>query len=222
MDKDSDFQNTLAEFQKSFGYEVLEAKPDEVVEKWVNEQKTKNIINEVNSELQDEGRFTLVSYQDDKKDEYVRAIKIKQSICFLGECGSGKTHIASALCRALIVDGYSAHKITDFDFGLEIEGVRFSPYDIKDKIKILKHCDLLFFDDVGKTPIFDKGGKHNFYGRILFDIFDYRANHAKKKNIVTAGFYEKHKLYEHLKKELYRRMFCNGDVDFFELKQVAK
>jgi len=219
MDKDSDFQNTLAEFQKSFGYEALEVKPDGVVEKWVNEQKTKNIINEVNSELKDDGQFTLVNYQDDRKGEYVTAMKEKQAVGLLGESGSGKTHLASALCRALIIDGYSAKKVIDFDFGLEIEGVRFSPNNIKDKIKILKHCDLLFFDDVGKTPIFDKGGKHNFYGRILLDIFDYRANHKNKKNIITCGFYDKTSLYAYLKTELYRRMFCNSDCEFFELKK---
>lgn len=198
--------------------EVAKDKLSECEIKTYNDtERVKLTMHETEHNLADSGKFTLATFNHENKDIFYKKAKLKKSICFYGSTGSGKTHLASALCRAFIINDMETQKIVDFDFGLEVESNRFST-EIKNTIRKLKHASILFLDDFGKTPIM-KNETYNFYGRILFDIFDYRNRAMKKKNIITAGFKDKSEIFKFCGAELYRRMFCDGDVEFFELKK---
>jgi DNA replication protein DnaC len=192
-------------------------KSDLEIKNYDDHEKIKETIAITNRALDDNGKFTLANFYDDKKNDYYNTIQEKKSVMFYGKTGHGKTHIASALCRALIVKNLETERILDLTFFDEMRTGRFDK-EFKNKKRRLKHVSVLFFDEIGKTPVL-KDGVYNEYGRLLLDIFGYRENKALKKNIIAGGFKEKEDIYKFLGDELYRKMFFNGSVEFYKLNK---
>ena len=106
--------------------------------------------------------------------------KIKQGLIFVGNTGSGKTHLATAILNAVLDKGYSGRFYRAADIPIDIQASynsnSISEYEIMLQLKTVK---LLVLDDLGadKMTEFDRG--------IIHSIIDSRINYCLPTIITT-------------------------------------
>jgi len=108
----------------------------------------------------------------------------KSSLVFVGQWGSGKTHLASALANELELLGYN---IWYMKFGEMIrrindcydDSINTTPFQV---IKALQHIDVLILDDVGRNH--STGSTKDLF----FDIMDARYD-LNRPTILTTNLY---------------------------------
>lgn len=106
---------------------------------------------------------------------------VTHGIIFIGSCGSGKTHLASAIGNEVLGKGYSVKFISAYEIYTAVldsyrdfdgsEGAVTEPY---------KYSSLLIIDDIGTTPPTEKSKA------VFHSIIEYRMN-REKPTIFTSN-----------------------------------
>jgi len=105
--------------------------------------------------------------------EYVRdyegiQFENNNSIAFLGQPGSGKTHLCMAICLELIKKGFNPKYFPYREEITNIKQVVLNGPEYQEKVAKYKKCTILFIDDLFK------GGATEADVRIIFEILNYR------------------------------------------------
>lgn len=105
--------------------------------------------------------------------EYVRnyegiQFESNNSIAFLGQPGSGKTHLCMAICLELIKKGFNPKYFPYREEIINIKQVVLNGSEYQEKVSKYKKCTVLFIDDLFK------GGATEADIRIIFEILNYR------------------------------------------------
>lgn len=108
------------------------------------------------------------------KEYAERFPKVTHGILFIGPCGSGKTHLASAIGHEVLEKGYTVKFISAYELYIAVlntyKGFEESEAELTEP---LKRCRLLIIDDIGTTPPTDKSKA------VLHSIIEYRMNYEK-------------------------------------------
>lgn len=168
---------------KDTGYYTVEIF-EEVYDSYIRVSKECKCLAKLQSEkyLENSGLLKLTlktvnSYQANEK--WQKAIKEKaieyvksdsrEWFVMLGQSGSGKTHICSAIAKTLIEKGLRARYITWDDFTEEINTARFEEND-RNAIRRFQTIDLLYIDDFLKGKISESDLE------IAYRVLNYRYN----------------------------------------------
>ncbi len=134
--------------------------------------------------------------------KYINENKYKNLIIF-GENGLGKTYMLSALCNSLIKAG----KIVVYQSApVLIERLKAEAFSNEETNieEILKECDLLIIDDLGKEYISDYSISH------LFNIINERYNN--KKSIAISTNIHINNLHKEYGEAIQSRLIENGTL----------
>ena len=113
-------------------------------------------------------------------------------VCWLltcGQSGCGKTHICSAACNKLLAQGYDVYyapwvyEITELKRSRYQEGTQYT-----DRLNRLKHCQVLYIDDLFKLGKDEKGNKKAPSPadiELVMDILNFRLNSERITVIST-------------------------------------
>lgn len=105
-------------------------------------------------------------------------IEKKENILFVGQCGTGKSHLAVALGRKALEAGYKVKFITIPDLAVLLNAAQ-ADQTVEAKTRSLIEPDLLILDEFGFTPL----------DRVLADAF-YRiiaSRYERSSTIVTSN-----------------------------------
>jgi DNA replication protein DnaC len=120
-----------------------------------------------------------------------------------GGTNTGKSHLAVAIARGKA--GRTAARIKDFALAIQAEVNRYRPSEgYTDMIELAKRVECLVFDDIGKN-LCHANGATTYYGNVVFDIMDARAE-KRLQTIVTTRFVNQDLLTDRLGEDLYRRI----------------
>jgi DNA replication protein DnaC len=106
-------------------------------------------------------------------------------LLMLGNCGTGKTHLAIAILRELLRLGarslvFITHRKFVDDFRLSVRPVAFRQEPPEDPLIRCRETSLLVYDDL--TPLTDQRDSEG----VLLDLLEYRINHYKP-TVITAN-----------------------------------
>ena len=103
-----------------------------------------------------------------------------ESMVLIGEAGSGKTHLASAILRALFEIGKKAKFCRASDLYLEIRQ-SYDGHDLGEMAIMARYCStpMLILDDIGAGSLSDHER------RILLDVLDRRGNDCRPTVVTT-------------------------------------
>lgn len=107
-----------------------------------------------------------------------RFVENKQNIVAVGNSGTGKTHLMTAICIEAITKGYTVKFRRASDLVTQMTEVASEKY-LSKYIKSVNSCDILFIDELGFLS-FDAAG-----ASLLFQIF--AARYETKSTIVTSN-----------------------------------
>ncbi len=127
-------------------------------------------------------RFASAITSNDQVVEYLSGDSMERGMGLYihGRVGSGKTHMASALARALVYEGYSVVMTTALDM---LDSVK-SSYDdsfSSDGTSKFRSCDVLVVDDLGKE------GATSWALTTLFQIVNSRYE-SLKPTVFTSQY----------------------------------
>lgn len=106
---------------------------------------------------------------------------VTRGILFVGSCGSGKTHLASAIGNEVLNKGYTVKFIPAYELYTAVLNTYKSFDESEDEVtEPYKRCKLLIIDDIGTTPPTDKSKA------VLHSIIEYRMNY-EKPTILTSN-----------------------------------
>ena len=132
-------------------------------------------------------RFTFDNYE--ATDRY-RALLMDRAIEYTkepkgwwfyiyGQSGSGKTHICTAICKALIDSGIEVYYMDWRDESVVIKATVGERDEYTEKMNVLKNVEVLYIDD------FFKAGYSAADLRLAFEILNARYNKGLKTIIST-------------------------------------
>jgi DNA replication protein DnaC len=98
-------------------------------------------------------------------------LNVGRCLLLLGEKGNGKNHLATAIAKHLLIEGYSVLRIKAAEFLDEYWDKSFG--ERKPWIKALAQVDLVLLDEVGRHSV--KDAAHN----ALFALIDARSEAVK-------------------------------------------
>lgn len=95
-----------------------------------------------------------------------------------GQSGSGKTHLCTAICRKLLLDGQEVIYMPWRDDIAELKSLSLDNERRSEKLRILKNAQVLYIDDLFKTGKAADGSSHPTSAdvSIAFEIVNYRYN----------------------------------------------
>jgi len=94
----------------------------------------------------------------------LRFIEGKEGFIFLGEPGTGKTHLATAIGYGACLGGYSARYTTAIDMINDLQAAQ-AGHQLRKAMGAYKRPELLIIDEVGYLPFDDKGS--NLFFQII-------------------------------------------------------
>lgn len=96
-----------------------------------------------------------------------------------GQSGSGKTHICTAICEALIERGKEVYYMRWRDESRQLKAM-INSEDIEKPLDKLKRVAVLYIDD------FFKGGSNDADVRLAFEILNARYNDSKLRTVISS------------------------------------
>lgn len=108
-----------------------------------------------------------------------------------GQSGAGKTHLCTAICRELLLQGKKVHFLQWRDFVPKLQACRFDGEARDGLLHPAKETEYLFIDDLFKTSMksFTKPTQDEI--KIAFEILNFRQN-ANLPTIVSSELTLKH------------------------------
>lgn len=99
----------------------------------------------------------------------------KRNMVFCGTTGTGKNHMASAICNALIASGKSALVTTALELQMKVRAARRhdSPMTEDKVISSFANVDLLVLDEI------ELGSTQDYDGKIINTVIDHRVTKGK-------------------------------------------
>lgn len=99
----------------------------------------------------------------------------KRNMVFCGTTGTGKNHMASAICNALIASGKSAVVATALELQMKVRAARRhdSPMTEDKVIASFANVDLLVLDEI------ELGSTQDYDGKIINTVIDHRVTKGK-------------------------------------------
>lgn len=91
------------------------------------------------------------------KDFHIRRLQKEHSICFLGQSGAGKTHLALAIGKALIDKKQKVVYMPYLEVIKELKNLALDKVEYEKTILKYKNADVLIIDDLFKDKV--RGGK---------------------------------------------------------------
>jgi len=145
----------------------------------------KKTVNEYKpiDEQQRKARSLAVQYI--QEFETIRKEKIN-SIAFLGQPGSGKSHLTIAIANALMKKGIGVRYVQYREVMTEICQVRFDDDAYRKKVDPLKTCSVLLLDDLFKGAT-RRDGSLGHEGTVMFEIVNSR--YLSGKPILVSSEY---------------------------------
>lgn len=121
-----------------------------------------------------------------------------QGILFIGNTGSGKTHLAISIAKEVLMKGYTVKFVSLLNL---MGSVSTDDFGISEALKIqeLSKCKLLIIDDICVTNAGDR------CKRILFNIIDNRVN-AVKSTIFTSNIINVDEIKTSLNEQIFDRI----------------
>lgn len=105
----------------------------------------------------------------------------KNTIVLSGEVGTGKTCLASAMCRALVEKGYATKILSAYEFGALMLETHVSPIaERNSKLHDVLSADVLLIDDLGTEPMLK-----NVTIEYLLLVLEERQNSNKTTFVTT-------------------------------------
>lgn len=106
-----------------------------------------------------------------------------------GQVGSGKTHLCTAICRELLLDGRKVKYMLWRDDVTRLKGAITDPDEYGKLIDAYKSIDVLYIDDLFKTGKGPDGGRQMPTGADInaaFEILNFRYNNPKSITIISS------------------------------------
>lgn len=102
-----------------------------------------------------------------------------------GQSGSGKSHLCTAICRQLLLDGHKVHFVQWRDVIPKILATKYAFDERESILKPLKCTEYVYIDDLFKQSMSEyiKPGKEEV--SVAFEVLNYRIN-AGLPTIVTS------------------------------------
>lgn len=132
-------------------------------------------------------RYSFSTYED--VNDTCRKIHEKAVLCasmsdrwfyIAGRAGSGKTHICTALCKALIEQGNAVKYMLWRDETTALKALVNEQEEYERRIEKLKKIQVLYIDD------FFKGSATDADIRLAFEILNFRYNDRNLKTIISS------------------------------------
>lgn len=124
------------------------------------------------ADWQKRAKALVIDYIQNATDEW---------LCILGQSGSGKTHLCSAVCNYRIEQQREVRYVSWNDFTKQYKDA-FKNNSNKAVIKELEEVDILYIDDLFKGSTSEYDVKN-----ICYDIINYRYNN-KKTTIISSEY----------------------------------
>ena len=126
--------------------------------------------------------FDKYEYKEDwQKDAYNKAKSFVSGggnwFCMLGESGSGKSHLCTAISRELLEKGMNLKYMMWIDESNELKRVVIDKEEYERLIKPLKETQVLYIDDLFKSENNTKPSPADI--KLAFEILNYRYNKAR-------------------------------------------
>lgn len=106
-----------------------------------------------------------------------------------GQSGAGKTHICTAICRELLLEGKTVAYMLWQDDAAKLKAVSLEAEQRESIMERLKNADALYIDDLFKPARDNMGAKQRPTTadvRLAFEIINYRYLNPKKLTIVSS------------------------------------
>ena len=144
-----------------------------------------------------------------KAVEFVKAKGIN-SILLLGQSGSGKTHLAVSIAKALLDRGAWIELMPYTEDMIYIKQNMIEKEQYQKKMYKYKNCNYLIIDDFLKNTVRGNTVNEKDFG-IIYEIIDYRYKY-KKPVIITSEYFIDHmfKLNESIAGRLKEMVTQNG------------
>lgn len=122
---------------------------------------------------------TKNQWQKQIKDKAVQYSKSPKGWFFIGgQVGSGKTHLCTAICRELLMNGKTVKYMAWKEESTKLKAI-INDADYGNKISLLKNTEVLYIDDLFKTDTRAEPSPADV--SLAFEILDYRY----KNNLLT-------------------------------------
>ena len=147
-------------------------------------EKISDDISFENTDLKRDKSFTI-GFDRAKKyvENYEECLQKGFGIYFVGECGSGKTHLAKCMYRALLEKGQYCIFTSFREILQEIRGSRGELYS--EKLSKIVNVPFLFVDDFGTEKVV-YNGEDSYNQEKIFQIIDKRVS-LNKPIIFTSN-----------------------------------
>lgn len=130
---------------------------------------------------------TFETYTTDKQYQAVakdKALKFSKQpnnkwFALVGKSGTGKTHLAVAICKELIEQGYNFKFMNWVEESARLKSV-INESEFEFKMRELKNAELLYIDDFFKSE--NNTPPTNADIKLAFEIINYRYNKTKQGN----------------------------------------
>ena len=163
-----------------------------------------------------ECREEMACLFEDLKDYAFGFKKESANILFLGGTGLGKTHLSTAIARAIIEKGYYVIYETATNIFSDFENDRFRDrYSGEDPIsKKYMECDLLIIDDLGTEVV------TNFTVSCLYNLINTRLN--KKLPIILSTNLNSTEIRKLYNDRITSRLFGDFEIKMFKGTDIRK
>lgn len=130
--------------------------------------KTFNVIDNETKDMKDTATGYVIKYK-----ELIKRQNENNSIALLGQSGSGKSHLLSAIANNLIKQSIDMQYISYPEEMNRLKQVIMDEIKFNNKMNRFKKCSLLIIDDLFKNGCTDSDV------RLIFEIINYRATNNK-------------------------------------------
>jgi len=135
-------------------------------------------------------------------ETFSECTKDGKGLIFVGNTGSGKTHLAIAIAHSILDNGLTVKFTSVGNLQRDINSADDYGFTEAKLIKTYSTCRLLIIDDICVADIGNK------IKRILFDIIDNRVNYVKP-TIFTTNISDLEEIKEKLNEQIYDRIVGN-------------
>ena len=135
-------------------------------------------------------------------DKYEDVSKEGKGLIFMGNTGSGKTHLAAAIANSLLEKGVKVIFISYSNLILKINGANDYGATENKLVNKLQKCSLLVLDDIGITTSNEKSCA------VLYSILDERINNFRP-TVITSNIADLTEIKTKFNEQIYDRIKGN-------------